>query len=362
MVNIIPVAKPDLSGKEGDYLAECIRSGWISSAGPFIQKFEQAFAEFCEVRYATSCSNGTVALHLALLALGIGKDDEVIVPDLTFAATANAVLFCGAQPVLADVDKETWNLNGTQVEKKISKRTRAIIPVHLYGNPCPMDEIMMIAKKYKLWVIEDCAESPGATYRGKKVGSIGHIGCFSFYGNKIITTGEGGMCVSSDKEVIDKINILKNHGMKPGQRYWHDIVGYNYRMTNMQAAVGLAQLERFSRFLGERNRIKEKYLQLLGKKSWILPQKTTMHAQSVPWLFSVMINLPQKTPAMVLAQFSKKNIEARRLFYPLHGMPPYQTADVFHNADYISDHGISLPTYIGMKDEDLHRICQALEE
>jgi perosamine synthetase len=264
---MIPVSMPQLSGNEEKYVLECLKSGWISSAGSFVTRFEEAYANYIGTKYATSCSNGTAALHLALLACGVGPGDEVIIPDLTFAATANAVLYCGAKPVLVDVEEKTWNIDPVLVENVMTSKTKAIIAVHLYGNPCDMDALMAIAERHKVYVIEDAAEAHGAVYRGRKVGGIGHIGCFSFYGNKILTTGEGGMCVTNDKKLLDTMELCKNHGMKKERRYFHEVIGFNYRLTNIQAAIGLAQLEQLPAFIKERSRVTQQYQKsLAGKK------------------------------------------------------------------------------------------------
>ncbi|NQV08592.1 DegT/DnrJ/EryC1/StrS family aminotransferase, partial [Candidatus Woesearchaeota archaeon] len=249
MRKFIPVAEPVLEGNELKYVTECVKTGWISSAGKFVKKFEEKFSKYCDCKYGVAVSNGTTALHLALVALGIKKGDEVIVPNFTFVATANAVVYVGGVPVFVDADKETWNIDVDKIEEKITSKTKAIIPVNIYGHPCDMNKIMDIAKKHNLYVIEDCAESHGAEYNGEKTGSFGDISCFSFYGNKIITTGEGGMCVTNNKELAEKMSMLKDHGMKPERRYWHETIGFNYRMTNIQAAIGLAQLENINKFI-----------------------------------------------------------------------------------------------------------------
>lgn len=234
----IPLAYPLLNGNEKKYVLDCLHTSWISSVGKYVDQFEKSFQDFCGTKYAISCANGTVALHLALLACGIGKGDEVIVPTLTYIASANAVSYCGALPVFVDSEKDTWNMDPAKIEEKINERTKAIIAVHLYGHPVNMEPILKIAEKYGLIVIEDAAEAHGAEYKGKKVGSIGHIGCFSFFGNKIITTGEGGMITTNDDALNEKIRLLKNQGMDQNRKYWFPVIGYNYRLTNLQAAIG----------------------------------------------------------------------------------------------------------------------------
>jgi len=254
----IPIAQPSLNGNELKYVTDALLSTWISSTGKYIDQFENDFSKYIDMRYGVSTSNGTTALHLALMALDIGEGDEVIIPDLTFAATINAVLHANATPVVVDVSEESWCIDPIEIQKAITPKTKAIIPVHLYGQPCEMDAIMSIAKKYNLKVVEDCAEAHGATYRDKKVGSFGDISCFSFFANKIITTGEGGMCLTNSKEIDVKLRQLRDHGMSKEKKYWHDMVGYNYRMTNIQAAIGCAQLERIDEILSWRLILKVK--------------------------------------------------------------------------------------------------------
>ena len=248
-LKMIPIAEPLLEEEELNNVMEAVKSGWISSKGKFIPEFEENFARYCGVKHSVATSNGTVALHLALATLGIKEGDEVIVPTLTFIATANAVRYTGAKPVFVDSNPDYWCIDPEKIEGAITPKTRAIIPVHLYGHPCDMEAIMAVAKKHDLYVIEDAAEAHGAEHKGRKVGSFGDIACFSFYGNKIITTGEGGMCLTDDEILAERMRILRDHGMNPGKRYWHDIVGFNYRMTNMQAAIGVAQLEKIDRVI-----------------------------------------------------------------------------------------------------------------
>ncbi|MEM4522680.1 MAG: DegT/DnrJ/EryC1/StrS aminotransferase family protein, partial [Nitrososphaeria archaeon] len=254
-----PVAEPEIGDEELKNVIEAVKSGWVSSKGRFIDEFESSFAKYVGVKYGIATSNGTAALHLALAGLNIGSDDEVIVPDLTFAATINAVLYTRAKPVIVDINPEYWCIDPTKLEKAITSKTKAIILVHLYGHPCDMEPIMEIAEQHNLYVIEDVAEAHGAEYKGRKVGSFGHISCFSFYGNKVITTGEGGMCLTNDREIAERIKILRDHGMSPEKRYWHDVIGFNYRMTNLQAALGLAQLGKIERFIEKKREIAKKY-------------------------------------------------------------------------------------------------------
>ena len=236
----ISLAQPQLSGNEYKYLMDAFLSTWISSIGSYISRFEETFSNYCGVKYGIATSNGTTALHLALSALDIGSGDEVIVPDITFAATINAVLYTGAVPVIVDVEEDSWCIDPDEIEKAITPKTKAIIPVHIYGQPCNMDAICAIARKNNLYIIEDCAEAHGAEWKNGKVGSFGIISCFSFFGNKVITTGEGGMCITDSIELNEKMRILRDHGMSRKKKYYHEVIGFNYRMTNLQAAIGLS--------------------------------------------------------------------------------------------------------------------------
>ncbi len=356
---MIPIAKPNLRGNELAYVNKCINTGWISSNGKFVGKFEKKFAEFCDCKFASSCSSGTSALHLALLALDIKDSDEVIVPNLTFATTANVVKYCNAKPILTDVDSKSWNISPNEIKKKITPKTKAIIPVHLYGNPCEMDEIIEIANEHNLYIIEDCAEAHGAEYKNKKIGNIGHIGCFSFFGNKIITTGEGGMCTSNNKEIIDNINLLKNHGMSKEKRYWHDILGYNYRLTNIQSAIGLAQLERINEFIKKRNEIVHIYKEILENIPGIEFQKINSKSKAVYWLFSILANnIPRDN---LIKKLENAEVETRKVFYPLNKMRPYLDSSEFPNSEIIAKKGVTLPTHIDLKEEQIKYICDIIK-
>ena len=355
------VAEPDLSDLEKKYLIEAVDSKWISSSGEFIGKFEKGFADFCNTKYATSCSSGTSALHLALLALGVGPGDEVIVPTLTFVATASMVVEVGANPIFIDSEKYTWNIDLLKIEENITNKTKAIIVVHLYGHPCDMDPIMDIAKKYNLKVIEDCAEAHGAEYKGRLVGGIGDIGCFSFFGNKIITTGEGGMCMSNDKDLIDKINLYKNHGMDINKRYWHTVIGYNYRMTNLQAAIGYGQLSRIKELTLKR----EEVINIYKNNLKIDSQGLASYAKHAYWMYSILFK--DKDQKDMVVSFLKDNlIETRPMFYPIHLMPPYiryvKEDSIFSVSEDIANRGISLPTGTHLSKNDILKISNLIQE
>ena len=364
-MKFIPIAKPIFGKDELRYVNQCIRTGWISSQGKLVKRFEQKFAQYCKVKYGIATSNGTAALHLALLGLGIGPGDEVIVPDLTFIAPVNSVIYTGARPVLVDIDRNTFNIDVSQIEKNITKKTKAIIVVHLYGRPCLMDEILNIAKKYNLFIIEDCAESHGAEYKGRKVGSFGHISCFSFFANKIITTGEGGMCLTNNKRLAKKINILLNHGMSPKKRYWHNIVGFNYRLTNIQAGIGLAQLRKIDKFLKEREKIGKLYNNYLKDISGIEIPSFKKWEKPVYWLYSILIDKKYNREKLI-EKLKQKNIETRPFFYPVHKMPFYKKyikkGQKFPIAEEISKRGISLPTFVNLTSSQIQYICNSIRK
>lgn len=347
-----PVAIPNLNGNEFKYLTDAFMSTWISSSGEYITRFERDFSTYSDCAYGVAVSNGTVALHLALVTLGIGKDDEVIIPDLTFAATINAVLHANATPVIVDVQEDSWCIDPKEIEKAITPNTKAIIPVHIYGQACDMDAIMQIAKKHNLKVIEDCAEAHGAMFDGKKVGSMGDIGCFSFFGNKVITTGEGGMCVTNNPELDERMRVLRDHGMSKTKRYWHEVVGYNYRLTNLQAAIGLAQLERIEEIHHNRREYENSYRTILGDKNFTF-QQDIPKCTRITWLVSILVN-DNLDKEEYLLKLKEHGIDARPFFYPLSDMDIYKpychvSTPVTHK---LSKNGFNLPTYESLKSID----------
>lgn len=359
-MRFLPISEPVINNKELENVTDCIRSTWISSIGKYIHEFENNFSSYCNTKYGVSVTNGTSALILALMSLNIGKDDEVIIPNLTFIATANAVNYVRAKPVLVDCEKETWNIDPLKIEKLITNKTKSIIPVHLYGHPCDMDEIMKIAKKYNLKVIEDAAESHGAEYKTKKVGSIGHIGCFSFYGNKIITTGEGGMCVTNNKLLADKMRLLKDQGMSIKKRYWHNIIGYNFRMTNIQASIGCAQLEKIDKFIEIKRWNAAFYNSLLKECKKIITPPEKSWVKNTYWLYSILIK--DTNINKVIIKLKEKNIDSRRFFYPINIQPPYKQKGDFKVSNKISRVGISLPSSVNLAESEIKYICNTLIE
>lgn len=363
----LPVMEPSLGGNELKYVSDCIASGWISSKGEYVKKFETAFANYLGVPYALSTTSGTTALHLALVALDIGPGDEVIVPDLTFAASANVVLHCGATPVLVDVDRYTWTLDIADLRRKLNPRIKAIMPVHLYGHPTDMLPIIEIAQERGLAVIEDCAEALGAEYRGRKVGTLGDVAAFSFFANKIITTGEGGMVTTSNPDLYEKMQIMRSHGMTENKRYWHLYAGYNYRMTNIQAAIGLAQLERIEHFLSYREQIIATYNDHLRDIPGIILPPDADWAKNIYWLYSIIVDetisgISRDELSQRLAEYG---IETRPFFYPLHVQPAYMAyaADNnYPNTDWLAERGLSLPTANDIRQEDIIRVCSAIRQ
>lgn len=362
----IPVMEPFLGGNELAYVTDCINSGWISSKGSYVLRFEAEIGRLCDSKFPLAVSNGTTALHLALVALGIGPGDEVIVPDFTFAASINAVLYTGAIPVIVDIEPENWTISLAEIEKALSPKTKAIMPVHIYGHPCDMDGIMALAAKHKLLVIEDCAEALGSTYRGRAVGSFGDAATFSFFGNKVITTGEGGMVLFKKEEHYDLGKVLRDHGMNPQKRYWHDVVGFNYRMTNLQAAVGVAQVEQFSSFLAKRKNMAKAYDNAFDQVAGISPQPLKEWATSCHWLYTVVLADELKIDRDALIQKLMMNgIETRPTFYPLHEMPvyqPYVGSRTFDNCTRVSRRGISLPSSVTIEMNEIRNIASRIRD
>lgn len=361
---LIPVAAPVFAGREKEYVADCMESGWISSAGKYIEMFEEKFAEFCGARHAVACCNGTVALHLALLALGVGPGDEVIVPTLTFVATANAVTYCGARPVFADSEPETWNIDPAQVEAKITPRTKGIIAVHLYGHPADMDALRRLARRHKLFLVEDAAEAHGALYRGRRTGSLGDVAAFSFYGNKILACGEGGMVVTDDDALAERARLLRGQGVDPNRRYWFPVVGYNYRMMNIPAAIGLAQLEMAKWHLARRLEVAGWYRERLRGLDALGCQRKQDWAEHVYWMFTVTLeDESRRDRDGLMARMREAGVETRPVFHPLHLLPPYR--DLSHEGEYpvaerVASGGFSLPTWAGLGRKDVDYVCDCL--
>ena len=357
-----PIAEPDIGDLELEYVTDAVRSGWVSSLGRYVEQFERSFADFCRTRHAVSTANGTVALHLALAALGIGPGDEVIVPTLTFIATASAVIYAGARPVFVDSDPQTWCLDSAAVARAITPRTRAIIPVHLYGHPADMDPLLAAASRHNLLVIEDAAESHGALYKGRMTGGLGNAGVFSFYGNKLITSGEGGMLVTNDSALAERANFLHDHAMRPETRYYHSQIGFNYRITNLQAALGLAQLRRAPELIARKRRIMNWYRELLGDREDLKLNPSMAWAESSFWMVCAI--LPRRLdPASMMTALRADGIDSRPFFKPLHTLPPlrkYDTGGQFPIAEDLSHRGLSLPCGVKLVREDVEFICSRI--
>lgn len=356
----IPIYKPSLDGNEKKYLNECLESTWISSKGRFIAEFERRFAQYTDVKHAASVCNGTVALHLALVALGIGPGDEVIVPTLTYISSANAIAYTGATPVFVDSSKSTWQMDPDDVVRKITSKTKAVMAVHLYGHPCDMEALTSIARDKSLFLVEDCAEAFGARYKGRHVGTFGDIATYSFYGNKTITSGEGGMVVSNDETLYNRSVHFKEQGLAMYRQYWHDVIGYNYRMTNICAALGLAQLERADSLLAKKREIAKSYREGLAG----LP--VTFHDETVNvhhsfWMCSILVEDPSYRDPLRVA-LESAGIETRPLFYPIHTMPMY--ASKYRRlpvAESLGWRGINLPSWPGLGDEHIHFIINEIK-
>jgi perosamine synthetase len=390
---MIPVNEPLLAKNTLRYVTECVETGWISSAGRFIRKFELDYAAYLGVKHAITTTSGTTALHLAMASLGLGPGDAVIIPDLTMIAVPYAVLYTGARPVLVDVDRETYNIDPAGIKQYITggcvyhpadKRlvdkmtgltVRAIVPVHLYGHPCAMDEILELARLYSLTVVEDAAEAHGALFypAGKRdrpipAGAIGDAGCFSFYGNKIITTGEGGMLVTNSDRLAERARVLKDLAHAPGRRFLHTDLGFNYRMTNLQAAVGLAQLEEIDRFIGIKQKMAKTYEELLaGIKGLTLPQQKPW-ARSVYWMYAILV---EKEFGLsrdgLMEQLKEREVDTRTFFIPVHRQPLFLDQEqyrgrTFPASEELSVKGLYLPSGLALTLEQIETVCAEIKE
>ncbi len=366
----LPVASPDVGPLEERYVNEALRSGWISSIGAFVDRFEKDFARFCEVDHAVSVANGTDALFIALRGLGVGPGDEVIVPTLTFAAVAAVVVHNGAEPVFVDVDPEHWNMDPAAVERALSPRTKAIVAVHSYGHPADVDALAEIARARGLYLVEDAAEAHGARCRGRRVGSIGDVGCFSFYGNKVMTTGEGGMITTRNADLARRMRFLKDHAMDPARRYYHTEAGFNCRMTNLQAALGCAQLERIDELLAARRRVMDGYRRGLGGVAGLQLNPGAHWAEPVVWMVCAAGAALAGRRDDVCTRLREAGIDTRPFFVPNHELPPYRgrrvvAADGSAGAPVaiaLGASGINLPSGYGLDDADVDRAAAELRD
>jgi perosamine synthetase len=354
--SFIPISKPFLGAREKELVLDALDSGWVSSIGKYIDEFETSFARYCGTEYAIAVSNGTTGLHLALAALGLQPGDEVIVPDLTFVATANAVAYTGATPVLADIDADTLCIDPASVKSLISERTKAIIPVHLYGHPADMDALTEIGRAHGIDIIEDAAEAHGAEYRGRRVGGLGKCGVFSFYGNKVITTGEGGMLTTDDREFYQRARRLRDHAMSPQRRYFHEERGFNYRITNLQAALGVAQLERIDDFLGRRAEIMGWYHAEIATTEQVRLNRVKNWAKSAFWMICLEVDwLDEQRRDAFMQALRTRGIDTRPYFCTMSSMPMYSQRPL-PVATRKSQIGLNLPSYYELTKSEVQRI------
>lgn len=368
---MIPVNEPLLNGNEKNYLNECIDTGWISSEGPFIKKFEQGMADYVGRHYAVSVTNGTAALEMAIVALGIGLGDEVIMPSFTIISCAQAVVKAGATPVLIDCEYDSFNICVEAIEAKITAQTKAIMVVHIYGLPVDINPILALAKKYNLKIIEDAAEMHAQTYNNKKCGSFGDISIFSFYPNKHITTGEGGMVLMDDEVLHEKCKSLRNLGFSPdgSKRFIHEELGWNLRMTNIQAALGVAQLERIDEFVAKKRWIGQTYQTLLQDIEAInLPIKQTPYADNIYWVFAITLKDNYKKDAQqVMKELGAKGIGTRPFFYPMHQQPVFKKMGLFKDEEYpnatkLYERGFYIPSGLALTEQQIQDVSRILHE
>lgn len=360
--HVIPVCAPDIGERERRYLLQAFDSSWISSSGDFVKRFEDAFAKtVSKTRYAVAVNSGTSALHVTLASLGIRPGDEVILPTFTMIATINAVIYCGATPVLVDADSDTWNIDVSKIEEKITKKTKAIIVVHTYGMPADMDKIITIARKRKLFVVEDASEAHGGEYKGKRVGGIGDVGAFSLYANKLVTTGEGGIVTTNDPGVAKRARLLRNHAFSPDRHFWHKETGFGYKMTNLQAAVGVGQIERFEELFAKKQMVAALYRNdLAGISGITLPPEKTDYINT-HWMFGILVADKNKLRRRLAA----RGIETRSFFVPIHVQPVYQHLfkdGVYPTAERLCRDGLYLPSFTTLTKKDIGRVVKAIQQ
>lgn len=361
---MILVNEPIFIGKEKEYLTQCIDTKWVSSDGPFVKQFEELFAQFLGVKHAVAVCNGTVAIELAIAALDLQPGDEVILPAHTIISCPMGIIRRGCVPVLVDVDPHTWNMDVNQLESKITPRTKAIMPVHIFGQPCDMDPILALSEKYGLYIIEDAAEVHGAEYKGRKCGSLGHIATFSFYANKIVTTGEGGMIVTNDDEIAARARNYRNLCFQPQQRFLHEELGYNFRLTNLQAALGVAQMEVIDQLIQIKQEQGASYTARLQEVKGITLQKVEPFAKHVYWVFGLLLDDAVPFDAMEWARILLENgVQTRPFFWPLHQQPVFHKMGLFRNEAYpvaenIARRGLYVPSGMGLKKHELEEVCE----
>ena len=353
---MIPVYEPLIGETEKRYAAEAVASTWISSKGRYIDRFETEFAEYCGCGHGIGTCNGTVSLHLALASLGVGPGDEVIVPTFTYVASVNAITYTGATPVFVDSEPRCWNVDTRLIEEKISPRTKAIEVVHIYGSPVDMDPVLALARSRGIAVVEDAAEAHGAEYKGRRVGSLGDLASFSFFANKIITTGEGGMVVTNDADLAERCRHLRGQGVSPTKTYWHDVVGFNYRMTNVAAAIGCAQLERVGDVLARKREIAGRYRAALANVPGITFQGEAPWARNVWWMVSIVVDPSLRDPLM--KHLKENGVDTRPFFHPAHTLPMYRRNESFPVAERLGASGINLPSAPTLADEQIDTVSR----
>lgn len=364
---MIPVNEPLIGEKEFAYINECLKTGWISSAGKFIEEFEKEFAAYIDMKYGIAVNNGTNALILALRALDLPVGSEVIIPTFTIISCALACTYNNLKPVLVDCESGTWNMNVHQIEERITNKTRAIMIVHIYGHPVDMDPVIEIARKHNLYVVEDAAEAIGAEYKGRKCGSFGDLSCFSFYANKTITTGEGGMVLTGDGKLAEKLRRLRNLGFIPQRRFYHEELGYNFRMTNIQAAIGLAQLERIEEHIERKRRTGRLYTELLKDIPCLQLPIEKEWARNIYWMYGIVLD--EKT-GINAEEFDKrlleKGVQTRPFFLGMHKQPAFHKMGLFVGEHYpvterIAKQGLYLPSGLTLKEEEIRETVKAIE-
>jgi len=367
---MIPVSAPLIGEEELENVVDCIKRGEISGTvkDDYIEKFESCVCQQCGKKYGVATTSGTTALALAVASLNIKSGDEVIVPAFTNIATAFAAVYVGAKPVFVDSEALTWNIDPNKIEEKITSATKAIIPVHIYGHPADMDSIMKMAKKHNIYVIEDAAEAQGATYKDKAVGGIGHIGCFSFYANKLITTGEGGMVVTDDIDIAEKARLLRNLAFSSREKFLHKYIGYNFRMTNLQAAIGVAQMKRLETHCNMKRQIAQKYHDRLSKVPKLQLPVEMAWAKNVYWMYGVVLRQETPTRDDIRTKLEAKGIETRNFFRPLHRQPAFLDLGISSKEDslpvseLLGQRGFYLPSGPALSDTQIDFICDALKE
>lgn len=355
---MIPVYRPVIGALEREYVLDAVDSTWISSKGKYLDRFESEFPSYLGSRFGVATCNGTVSLHVALLALGVGPGDEVIVPTLTYVASVNAVTYTGATPVFVDSEPDYWNLDPRLIESLITKRTKAIEVVHLYGHPADMDPIVDVARRHGIAILEDAAEAHGAEYRGRKVGTFGAAASFSFFGNKVVTTGEGGMVVTDDEELASTCRHLRGQGVSSTRTYWHDVVGYNYRMTNIAAAIGVAQMERVEDVLARKREIARLYAERLGGVPGVALQREADWAKAVWWMVSILVDPSVRDELMRF--LAENGVETRPFFFPAHELPMYPRDIAYPVAERLGASGINLPSFPELTVDEIDTVCDLI--